>query len=354
MRTAAVTTSPLAFRTATSKHPSHVRLRLRFRRSRQGRPGPDEHRQDASRDRAVARPFVRHHRLPAAVAGTRELRPYGRDQGRALRRADHRRGEDHPARGAVVLLHRGGDAARPAHRVRRGGRNPALRRSRPRPRVHRPAAARARHGGDDVPGRGDDRAADPPPGARGADRNPAAPVATVLRRAGQAGPPAAAHRRRRVQRGRDLCAGGTDPAPERRLRGGHGPPVAAHPQRPGGAVPGARGRFPGRHRRDRHGPEHERRSRRVRRPGQVRRPPAAPADGVGGRSDRRPRRTRHEGRHLRHDDRMPADPRRSRRGGRGAQFRLAGDAVLAQQRPGFLVAGLADRQPERAAAAVRA
>ena len=83
-------------------------------------------------------------------------------------------------------------------------------------------------------------------------------------------------------------------------------------------VSGARGRLPGRHRRDRHGPEHERRSCGVRRPGQVRRPPPAPADRVRSRPDRRPGGAWDEGRHVRHHDRMPADPRRGRRGGRGA------------------------------------
>ena len=74
----------------------------------------------------------------------------------------------------------------------------------------------------------------------------------------------------------------------------------AHPQRPGRAVPGQGGRFPGRDRRHRHGPEHGRRPRRLRRPGQVRRPPPAPADRGRGGADRRPRRPRHARRHVRH------------------------------------------------------
>ncbi len=73
----------------------------------------------------------------------------------------------------------------------------------------------------------------------GAYRDPAPAVAAVLRRTRQAGPSTAAYRRRRLQRGRDLRAGGTYPAPEGRLRGCHGPSVPAHPQRSGGAVSGA-------------------------------------------------------------------------------------------------------------------
>ena len=55
----------------------------------------------------------------------------------------------------------------------------------------------------------------------------------------------------------------------RRRRGGcavvMGRLVAAHPQRPGGAVSGQGGRFPGRDRRDRHGPQHGRGPCRLRR-----------------------------------------------------------------------------------------
>ena len=63
----------------------------------------------------------------------------------------------------------------------------------------------------------------------------------------------------------------------RRQRGGAavvmGALSPAHAQRAGRAVPGRRGRLPGRHRRHRHGPEPRRRPRRLRRPRQVRRPP---------------------------------------------------------------------------------
>ena len=56
------------------------------------------------------------------------------------------RGEDRPPRRPLVLLHRRSHATRPRRRVRRGGRDPALRRPRPGPRLHRPPAARSRHG----------------------------------------------------------------------------------------------------------------------------------------------------------------------------------------------------------------
>ena len=155
----------------------HARFRLRFHRPRQSRPRSDEHRQDPSRHRAHAGARLRHHRLPPPPARPRELRPHGGAQGRPPRRPDHRRGEDRPARGALVLLHRRGHAARPRRRVPGGGRDPALRRPRPRPRLHRPAAARPRHGRDHVPGRRDDPPAAASPGAAGQRRDAAAAVA---------------------------------------------------------------------------------------------------------------------------------------------------------------------------------
>ena len=85
------------------------------------------------------------------------------------------------------------------------------------------------------------------------------------RRRQQAAPPAAAQRRGRVLRGRGLHAGRGAAPPEGRGGGGAGRPVAAHPQRPGRHVPGRRGRASGRHRRHRHGPQHGRGPRRLRR-----------------------------------------------------------------------------------------
>ncbi len=311
----------------------HARSRFRFRPARQSRPRPDQHRQDPSRHRAHARACLRHHRFPAPPARARELRPDGRAEGRPPRRPDHRRGEDRPARGALVLLHRRGHAARPRRRIPGGGRDPALRRPRPRPRLHRPAAARARPGRDHVPGRRDDPPAAAAAGAAGHDRDPAAAVAAQPRRPGQAGPPAAALRRGRVQCRRGLRHRRADPPPPRRLCGRHGPAQPAHPQRPGGALPGQGGRFPGGHRRDRHGPQHGRGPRRLRRAGKIRRPPPAPADPGRGGADRRPRRPRHARRHVRHHRTVPAARRRGGRRGGGAQLRGAGSAVLAQQRP---------------------
>ena len=93
------------------------------------------------------------------------------------------------------------------------------------------------------------------------------------------------------------------------------------------------GRFPGRHRRDRHGPQHGRGPRGLRRDGQVRRPPPAPAH-------RRPR--------WRRSPAAPAAACATGRSappaqcpplgdevvsrGRGAQLRAARPALLAQQR----------------------
>ena len=177
-------------------------------------------------------PFLRHHRLPAAPAGARELRPHGGPQGRPPRRADHRRGEDRPARRPLVLLHRRGHAAGPRRRVRRGGRDPALRRPGPRPRLHRPPAACARHGRDHVSRRRDHPPAAAAPGAAGRHRDPAAPVATDLCRPGQAVRLPPRTRRGRVQRRRGLRDRRADPPPARRLRGGDGAPVARAPATP--------------------------------------------------------------------------------------------------------------------------
>ena len=108
------------------------------------------------------------------------------------------------------------------------------------------------------------------PGRR--DPVPRALLDADLRRAEEAHPPAAPQRRRRLLGRRGLRHRRADPPPARRRGGGDGLAVAPHPQRPGRAVPVRRGRLPGRHRRDRHGPQHGRRPCRLRRPAQVRRP----------------------------------------------------------------------------------
>jgi ATP-dependent RNA helicase SUPV3L1/SUV3 len=74
------------------------------------------------------------------------------------------------------------------------------------------------------------------------------------------------------------------------IRRQRGQPVAAHPQRPGGPLSERRGRFPGGHRRHRHGPEHGRGSCRLLGPAQVRRQAHAVALSARGGPDRRPRR----------------------------------------------------------------
>ena len=171
---------------------------------------------------------------------------------------------------------------------------------------------------------------------RRADRDTAAAVAAAPRRAGQADATAAAHRRGRVPRRRGLRHRRADPPPPRRLRRGDGPAVAAHPQRPGGALSGQGGRFPGRHRRDRHGPQHGRRPRRLRRPRQVRRPPhrAACCPPRWRRSPAAPGAACATARSA-----PPPTARRwtttlVERGG-GAQLRAADAALLAQRRSRF-------------------
>ena len=62
--------------------------------------------------------------------------------------ADHRRGEDQAAQSAFLGRHRRGHAARPRRRVPRRRRNPARRRFRARPCLHRPHAAPARPRGN--------------------------------------------------------------------------------------------------------------------------------------------------------------------------------------------------------------
>ena len=98
----------------------------------------------------------------------------------------------------------------------------------------------------------------------------------------------------------------------RRMRGGAavvmGALQPAHPQRPGGDVPGRRGRLSRRHRRDRHGPQHGRQPCRLRRPVQIRRPSPPPADPRRNGADRRPRRPPPARRHVRLARRSRATP----------------------------------------------
>ena len=134
----------------------------------------DQYRQDAFRHRAHARSPDRHDRVSAAPAGARELRPDRQTARRARRRADHRRRKNPAAEPVLFRLHGRIDAARPAGRVSRGRRDPALRRPRARPRLHGPAAARPRHDRDDVSRRRHDKAADAPARSEGRVYQPAA------------------------------------------------------------------------------------------------------------------------------------------------------------------------------------
>ena len=300
-------------------------------------------------------PCLGHDRPAAAPAGARDLRPHRARAGRARRRAGHRRGEDRPAAPALLGLHRRGDAARPRGRVRRRRRDPALRRPRARPCLHRPAAARARAGPR------------PCSWARRrwrrwcANSCPHAHIETrerlsTLSYAGprQADETAQAQRRRRLLGRERLRHRRVDPPPARRRGGGDGLALAPHPQRPGGAVPVRRGRFPGRHRRDRHGPQHGPRSRRLRGLAQVRRPPHALAQPAGDRPDRRPRRALPPRRHLRGDRRGPRHRLRGRRRRRGARLRAAPGGRMAQRRARLRFARRSHALAEPAAAARRA
>ncbi len=90
--------------------------------------------------------------------------------------------------------------------------------------------------------------------------------------ASQARAPAAAERRGGLLPARGLRPRRAAAGAARRRGGGAGRALAAHAQRAGGALPGGRGRLPGRHRRHRHGAQPRRRARRLRVAAQVRRP----------------------------------------------------------------------------------
>ena len=177
-----------------------------------------------------------------------------------------------PRQPVLFRLHRRVDAAGPGRRLPRRRRDPALRRPRARPCLHRPPAARPRPARDDVPRRRHHQAAAAPAGARGRVRRPPALLDAALSRPQEGDAPAAAQRRRRFRRRRCLRAGRADAPPARRHRGGAGRAQPAGAQCPGRHVPGRRGRLPGGDRRHRHGPQHGPRPRRLRQAGQVRRP----------------------------------------------------------------------------------
>ena len=198
-----------------------------------------------------------------------------------------------------------------AGRVPGGRRDPALRRSRARPRLHRPpaatrAATRRRCSSAPTP------CAAPSerfvPQARRHRRGRASPTwptrARRSSRACRAARPSSRSRRTRSTRIAELI---------RRQRGGAAVVLGALSPRTRNAQVALyqirRCRFPGRHRRHRHGPQHGCRPRRVRRD-------ATSSTAIGmrpltpdeARPDRRPRRPPHERRHVR---RHRAKPSRS-------------------------------------------
>ncbi len=170
-------------------------------------------------------------------------------------------------------------------------------------------------------GAGGDGAAGPAAAAGGRDRHPRALFQAHLRGPEEDHPAAAPHRGGRLLGGRGLRDRRADPPPARRRGGGDGQPQPPHPQRAGGALPVRRGRLPGRHRRDRHGPQHGPRPRRVRRAREVRRQAHAAALRAGDRPDRRPRRPFPPRRHVRRHRRLRADGRGRGRASRGTPLR---------------------------------
>ena len=128
--------------------------------------------------------------FPAAAPGARKLRPSREGEGPGAGRAGHRRGKDHPARRALFRLHGRIHAGRPAGRVRRDRRDPARRRFRARPHLHRPAAACARPGRDHGDGLRLHQPLDPRAGAEGRVHPAPALLHAHLRRAEEDHPPA--------------------------------------------------------------------------------------------------------------------------------------------------------------------
>ena len=289
--------------------------------------------------------------LPAAPAGAGGVRPHRQAARRPCGGADHRRGEDRPAAGDLLRLHRRGHAAGLRGRVPGGGRDPALRRPVARPRLHRPAAARPRQARDPAPGRPHRRAADPPAVPGGGVRHPRALLHPELPGLQEAHAPAAPHRRRRLQRGERLRHRRVDPPPAGRGGGGDGIAEPAHAQRAGPALPGGRGRLPGGHRRHRNGPEHGRRPRGLRGAAQVRRQAHALAHAPGDRPDRRARRALHQGRQLRRHRRRAGDGRRPGRSRGRPPLPAAGGRRVAQRAAGVRLATRPPAQPRQAAAA---
>ena len=206
-----------------------------------------------------------HDRLPAAPAGARELRSHRQGQGRLAGGADHRRGEDRPARRALFRLHRRIHAARP-YRCRS---SPSTRcRWRPIPS----AAISSPTGSSTHAARTKPCCWAPTPSGRCSIA--CCPTSTSWRgRASPSSPMSGPKKATRLPR-RSAVVGFS--ASEvyaiaeliRRQRGGTaivmGALEPAHAQRPGRHVPVGRGRLPGGDRCHRHGPQHGREPRLVR------------------------------------------------------------------------------------------
>ncbi len=314
-------------------------------------PGPHEHRQDAPRHRADADAPDRHDRVPAAAPGAGELRPRDGPAGEGGRRPRNRRGAHRPAKALLLDVHGRGDAARPQGGFPRGGRGPARRRPRARPRLHRPHPGSAGPPRDLAPRRRDHPAA-PPQAAPGRGLHHAAAALHPERLRAEAPRQAPAPLGRdRLLGARALRGGGASPPRAGRGRARVRRPLPPHPQRPGGALPGRGGGPPGGDRRDWNGSQPRHRPRGLHRTHQVRRrgtPPAHPGRGGPGRGTGRPPRPR---RPLRVHHRAGALRPAPGGGGGEAPLRAPHPPLLADRRARLLLAARAPRQPRPPAAA---
>ena len=236
-------------------------------------------------------------------------------------------------------------------RLPRGRRGPARRRSRARPRLHRPHPARARPARDLADRGRDDPAAAQEAAAASRLHQPAAAFDAALRRAEAARQAAAPLGCDRVLGPRALRGGRAAAARAGRCCARVRRALPAHAQRPGGALPGGRRRPPGGDRRDRHGAEPRDRPRGLHQPRQVRRGRATPAHPRRGRPDRGTRRAARERRPVRRDRRARRDGPPARGGGRVAPLRAAHPPAVADRRARLLLAALTSRQPRAPAAA---
>ena len=164
--------------------------------------------------------------LPLRLLAREVYNKVRRPRRRRQRGADHRRGEDQAGQPALLGLHRRGHAARSRRGVPGHRRDPARRRFRPRPRLHRPHAQSPRARGDAGARRRHHAADGGEAAARRAHRQPAAAVDAHLRRREEAHAAAVALGHRRLLGGRSLRHRRIDPPPARRRRGGAGRALA--------------------------------------------------------------------------------------------------------------------------------